>query len=140
MPADVGDLRVNRNLVIPAAELDWRFSASGGPGGQHANTANTKADLRFNVTDSPSLGPVQRQRILDKLGPEVRVVSSRFRSQLRNRDDAIERLGEVLAEALTVQTARHATRPSGAAKRRRLADKKARGEAKRGRQRPTSTE
>src|SRR5262245_14014724 len=64
--ADV--LRVTRSLAIPLDELEWRFSASGGPGGQHANTANTRAEVRFDVARSPSLGPRQRARLLDRLG------------------------------------------------------------------------
>ncbi|MDP9074904.1 MAG: aminoacyl-tRNA hydrolase, partial [Actinomycetota bacterium] len=70
-----GMLRVNRALAIPVEELEWRFSGSGGPGGQHANTSNTKVELRFSVADSPSLGPRQRERLVEMLGPVVRVVA-----------------------------------------------------------------
>ena len=93
-------LRVTRTCVIPLDELEWRFSASGGPGGQHANTANTRAEVRFDVRASPSLGPRQRARLLERLGPVVRVVASDERSQARNRQLAIERLRSRLAEAL----------------------------------------
>ncbi|MGH9150103.1 MAG: aminoacyl-tRNA hydrolase, partial [Acidimicrobiales bacterium] len=68
-----GELRVSRTCRIPHAELEWRFSASGGPGGQHANTANTRAEVRFDVAASASLGPRQRARLLARLGPVVRV-------------------------------------------------------------------
>ena len=69
-------LRVSRGLAIPVDELSWRFSSSGGPGGQHANTSNTRVELLFDVAGSPSLGPRQRARLLEKLGPVVRVVAS----------------------------------------------------------------
>ena len=78
-------LRVNRDLVIPESELRWSFDASGGPGGQHANTANTRVELRFDVAGSRALGPRQRARLLERVGPEVRVVASGQRSQLRIR-------------------------------------------------------
>ncbi|MGH9177278.1 MAG: peptide chain release factor-like protein, partial [Acidimicrobiales bacterium] len=87
------DLRVSGSLRIPLDELEWRFSGAGGPGGQHANTANTRAEVRFDVAGSPSLGPRQRARLLEKLGPVVRVVAADERSQARNRQLALERLG-----------------------------------------------
>ena len=95
-------LSVNRSLRIPLDELEWRFSASGGPGGQHANRSNTRVELRFDVTSSPSLGPRQRARLLEKLGPSVRVVVDAERSQSRNRVLALSRLAERLAAALRV--------------------------------------
>src|ERR1700736_2097365 len=95
-------LRVSRGLAIPVDELSWRFSSSGGPGGQHANTSNTRVELLFDVAGSPSLGPRQRARLLEKLGPVVRVVASDERSQARNRELALERLAERLAGALRV--------------------------------------
>jgi ribosome-associated protein len=129
-------LRVTRTCVIPLDELEWRFSASGGPGGQHANTANTRAEVRFDVRASPSLGPRQRARLLERLGPVVRVVASDERSQARNRQLAIERLRSRLAEALRVAKPRRPTAPSKAARERRLRAKHQRGEVKRGRGRP----
>ena len=127
-------LRVSPTCVIRMDELDWRFSASGGPGGQHVNTANTRAEVRFDVAGSTSLGPRQRARLVEKLGPEVRVVASDERSQLRNRELALERLRARLAEALRVETPRRATKPSKAAKERRLEEKRHRSETKRRRQ------
>jgi ribosome-associated protein len=127
-------LRVTPTCVIRMDELDWRFSASGGPGGQHVNTANTRAEVRFDVAGYSSLGPRQRARIVEKLGPEVRVVASDERSQLRNRELALERLRARLAEALRVERPRRATKPSKAAKERRLEDKRHRSETKRRRQ------
>ena len=82
-------LQVTKTLAIPLDELEWRFSSSGGPGGQHANTSNTKAEVRFDVAASPSLAPHQRDRLLERLGPVVRAVASDERSQTRNRELAL---------------------------------------------------
>src|SRR5688500_10370438 len=98
MAEDPGRLRVSPTLVIPLAELTWRFSRSGGPGGQHANTADTRAEVRFDIAGSPSLGPRQRARLLERLGDEVRVVASDERSQARNRELALRRLADRLAD------------------------------------------
>ena len=127
-------LRVSRSCQIPLEELQWRFSSSGGPGGQHANTSNTRVEVRFDVVASSTLGPRQRARLLERLGPEVRVVASDERSQLRNRELALERLRSRLAEALRVETPRRATKPTKAAKERRLQEKRQRSETKRRRQ------
>jgi len=129
-------LVVSRSCRIPLDELEWRFSASGGPGGQHANTSNTKAEVRFDVAGSPSLGPRQRARLLDRLGPLVRVVTSDERSQARNRDLALERLAARLADGLRIDPIRVATRPRPSAARNRLEGKRRRSETKRLRARP----
>jgi ribosome-associated protein len=129
--APTNQLRVTPSCRIPLDELTWRFSGSGGPGGQHANTANTRAEVVFDVEASPSLGPRQRARLLEKLGPVVRVVASDTRSQGRNRDLALERLRSKLAAALKVEPPRRPTKPSKGAKERRLSDKKRRSEVKR---------
>jgi ribosome-associated protein len=131
-----GYLRVTRSCSIPLGELEWRFSGAGGPGGQHANTANTRAEVRFDVASSPSLGPRQRARLLERLGPVVRVVASDERSQARNRQLALERLATRLAAALRVERRRVPTAPSSASKRRRLEHKRRRGELKRQRRPP----
>ena len=137
MPTDdEGLLRVNRSCAIPLRELTWKFTASGGPGGQHANTANTKVDLRFDIEESESLGPRQKARLLEKLGPSVRVTSSERRSQLQNRELALERLRTILGEALAIERHRVATKPSRTAKVKRVESKRRRSEVKRGRQRP----
>lgn len=130
---DDGMLRVSRTCVIPLAELEWRFTGSGGPGGQHANTANTRVELTFDVTSSASLGPRQRARLLERLGPVVRVVASDERSQFRNRQLALDRLRSRLAAALHVQPARVPTKPSAAARERRVESKRRRSDVKRGR-------
>ena len=129
-------LSVNRSLRIPLDELEWRFSASGGPGGQHANRSNTRVEIRFDVASSPSLGPRQRARLLEKLGPSVRVVVDAERSQSRNRTLALSRLAERLAAALRVERPRTATRPTAGSRERRLAEKRRRSEQKQQRQRP----
>jgi ribosome-associated protein len=127
-------LRVTPTCVLPLDELEWRFSASGGPGGQHVNTSNTRAEVRFDVAASPSLGPRQRARLLERLGPEVRVVASDARSQLRNRELALERLRSRLAEALRIEPPRRPTKPTKAAKERRLEAKRQRSQTKQRRQ------
>jgi len=126
-------LWVNGSCAIALAELEWRFSASGGPGGQHANRSNTRAEVRFDIAASPSLGPHQRDRLVAKLGPVVRVVADDERSQGRNRALALERLRQRLAEALVVERPRRATKPSRASGQRRLETKKRRSDAKRSR-------
>ncbi len=126
-------IQVTSSLRIPVAELEFRFSPSGGPGGQHANKVATRVEVRFNVTASPSLGPYQRARLLEKLGPEVRVIVDERRSQLRNRQLAVERLRERLAAALRIEKSRRPTRPTKGAKERRLADKRRLAERKRSR-------
>jgi len=131
-----GGLRVNRTVVIPTDELDVRFASSGGPGGQHANRSNTRVDLRFDILASSALGPRQKERVIERLGPVIRVVVDAERSQARNRAIANQRLAAKLAQALRVPTARVATKPSRAAKARRLDAKRIRGDVKRQRSRP----
>jgi ribosome-associated protein len=130
-------LRVGTFLDIPLEEFEWRFSASGGPGGQHANTSNTKVEIRFVIAASRALTPDQRETLLSRLGPVVRVVVSDERSQMRNRELALDRLAERLASALTMTTPRRPTRPTRGSKERRLEDKRLTAEKKRGRGRPT---
>jgi ribosome-associated protein len=124
-------LRVTGTCAIPVDELEWRFSGPGGPGGQHANTSNTRVELRFDVARSPSLGPRQRARLLERLGPTVRVVAVDTRSQARNRELALSRLRERLADGLRTPRARRATGPTAAGRRRRLDAKRRRSDLKR---------
>ena len=138
---DEGDvLRVSRTLAIPLEELSWRFTPSGGPGGQHANKASTRAEVRFDVARSPVLGPRQRARLIERLGSEVRVAASDERSQSRNREVALERLRERLADALRVPPARVPTAPSAAARSRRLEDKRRQAAKKHARRQPHAEE
>ena len=133
-------LRVTRSCEIPLDEFEWRFSASGGPGGQHANTSNTRAEVRFDVANSPSLGPRQRERLLERLGPVVGVVAADERSQARDRALALERLRSRLAEALRVSRERRPTAPTRASQQRRLESKRRRADVKRLRGRPPAAE
>ncbi len=129
-------LLVTRSCAIPLAELRWRTSRSGGPGGQHANTSDTRVEVVFDIAGSPSLGPVQRRRLQERLGDEIRVVASDERSQARNRAIALERLRVRLAEGLRVDPPRRPTRPTAGSTRRRLDDKRRRGDLKRSRRAP----
>jgi ribosome-associated protein len=124
-------LRVTGTCAIPVEELEWRFSGPGGPGGQHANTSNTRVEVRFDIAASPSLGAQQRTRLLERLGPVVRVVAADTRSQARNRELALSRLRERLAAALRTPRPRRATAPSAASRRRRVEAKRRRGDLKR---------
>jgi ribosome-associated protein len=119
-------------------ELTFRYSRSGGPGGQHANTSDTRVEVVFDIESSPSLGPRQRARLLARFGPRVRVVAADQRSQARNRERAVQRLAERLAGALHVERTRTATRPSAASVRRRLDDKRRRAARKAERRRPAA--
>ena len=128
---DSSALRVNSTLVVPESELRWQFSASSGPGGQHANTANTRVELIFDVSASRVLTDRQRDVLLRKLGPVVRVVAQEERSQRRNRERARSRMAQRLAEALRPVKPRIPTRPTKGSVRRRLAAKKRRSDLKR---------
>lgn len=130
------DLRVNRNVRIARSEIQVRFSASGGPGGQHANKAATRVELTFDVDNSTSLRSGQKARLIERLGPLVRVVVDDERSQLRNRAIAEERLAARLASALHVDPPRRPTKPTKGSKRRRLDAKRRRSDIKSSRRRP----
>jgi ribosome-associated protein len=131
-----GILRITPSCSLRLDELQWRFDRAGGPGGQHANTSDTRAEVRFDVSASPSLGPRQRARLLERLGPVVTAAAGDSRSQARNRELALERLRTTLAEGLHVDAPRRPTRPSRAARGRRLDAKRKQAERKRDRRRP----
>jgi ribosome-associated protein len=120
---------------IPESEIEERFDTSGGPGGQHANKTETAVTIRFDIAQSSLPEPV-RERLIRRLGAVLEVSASDTRSQWRNREIARERLIERLQEALVVKKPRKRTKPSKAAQERRLAEKKARSETKKARQRP----
>jgi len=130
------DLAVAPGLLIPAAELEERFSTSGGPGGQHANRARTRVELRFDVAGSAALTERQRALLRERVGDEVVVVAEDERSQLRNRALARERLAARLRAGLAPRRARRPTRPTAASRRRRLEAKRRRAEIKRSRRPP----
>ena len=132
-----GPLRVTRSVVIPERELAWRFSRSSGPGGQSVNTADSRVELSLDVARTTALGPVQRARVLERLSRRLvdgvlTVKASEHRSQLRNREAALERMAKTLAAALAPPPPRRRpTRPTRGAVERRLADKKRRARTKR---------
>lgn len=130
------DLEVG-DWTIPSAELEWRFSTSGGPGGQHANRSNTRADLVFDLRSSDVFPTVIRERIVAKLGSDPLVVSvAESRSQFRNRMMARARLRELLEESMKQPKKRRLTKPTRASRRRRLEDKRARSQKKNLRRKP----
>lgn len=134
-------LAVTRALAIPRAELGVKATRAGGPGGQHVNTSSTRIELRWSVRDSAVLDDAQRARLLERLGARLdasgalRVVASEHRSQRMNREAAEARLARIVAEALVVPKARKATKPSRAAKMRRLDAKRQHGAKKADRRR-----
>lgn len=132
-----GPLRVTRSVTIPERELHWRFSRSSGPGGQGVNTTDSRVELSWDVVNSEALGPVQRERVLTRLGKRLTdgvltVSASTRRSQLQNREAAEARLAELVGAALAPPPkARRSTKPSRGAVERRIAEKKRRSETKR---------
>jgi ribosome-associated protein len=112
------------------SEIAFRFSRSSGPGGQHAQKSSTRAEALFDVEESEALSAAEKKRVLEKLGPIVRAAAQDERSQLRNRELATDRVIEQLREATKVQRKRRPTKPTAAAKERRLDEKKRRGRTK----------
>lgn len=141
-----GYLEITPELVLPLAELDYRATRSGGPGGQHVNTSSTRIEVWWDVASSPALTEEQRTRLLARLSSRLdsdgrlRVVASESRSQLRNREAATERLRELVASALEVRKPRKRTKPSRAARAARLEAKRRRSALKRDRRRPRPDE
>jgi len=130
-------LAVDDSLWVPRAELDFRASRSGGPGGQHVNTSSTRVELTWDVAGSPSLTEAQRARILEKLANRIdgegvlRLAASEHRSQHQNREAAVRRFVELVRQALHVPKPRKKTRPTRASREVRLRAKKHRSEVKR---------
>jgi ribosome-associated protein len=133
-----GVLRVNATCVIRLDELEWRTTGSGGPGGQHANTSDTRVEVRFPIAASSSLAPGQKARLLERLGPVARATASDSRSQARNRDLALQRLRSRLEVALRVDPPRRSTKPSKSATEARLDAKRRRSSRKQDRRRPST--
>lgn len=133
------DVQVNGRLVIPAAELSWRFSRASGPGGQGVNTTDSRVELSWDLAGSDVLPPMLKQRAVDRLGVRLvrgvlTVVAAEHRSQLRNREAAAARLAGIVAGAIAAPPrVRRATRPTRGSVERRIAEKKRRGDTKRGR-------
>jgi ribosome-associated protein len=133
---DGESIRVTRSVVLPLSEVELRFSRSSGPGGQHANTSETRVEAVFDVEGSTALTDNQKRRVVSKAGSTLRAVAQDERSQWRNRELAITRLVEQLRRALHVERKRLPTKPSKAAKERRLEDKRRRSAVKRLRRAP----
>lgn len=133
----MSDRRSGR-LTLPESELSWRFTRSSGPGGQHVNTSDTRVELTWSLATTTALTDAQRERARLALRSRlvdgrITIVSSQYRSQLRNRDAARVRLEQLVAQAIVPPRTRHATKPSRAARARRVDAKKRRGEIKRSR-------
>jgi len=124
-------IRVTRSVVVPRSEIELRTSRSSGPGGQHAQKSETRVEAVFDVAASSALSDVQKRRVIARTGPVLRAVAQDERSQARNKELATERLVAVLREALRVERRRVPTKPSEAAKQRRLDEKRRRGDLKR---------
>ena len=137
-----GDLIVRPGVVVPERELRWRFSRSSGPGGQSVNTTDSRVELSFDLAGTTALSEVLRDRATGRLagqlvGGVLTVAASEHRSQLRNREAAERRLAQVLREAIApAAPSRRATKPSRAARARRLDEKSRRGDVKRLRRSP----
>ena len=136
----IGDLYVSAAVVIPAAELQWRFSRSSGPGGQNVNKVETAVELGFDLEGSSAIGPFQKQRLLERLGSRclagcLRVAVSEHRSQYQNRQLALARLGDLLRDGLKPPPKlRKPTKPTRGAVKRRVDAKKQRSQVKQDRQ------
>ncbi len=133
-------VRASRSVVIPYSEINFKFSRSGGPGGQNVNRRETQVELVFDVAGSPTLGPRQRERVMQKLASRLdssgrlHIVASEARTQGRNREMALERFARLMADALRpYPPKRRPSRPSAAARARRLDEKRLRSRRKKDR-------
>ena len=129
-------IRVTRSVSLPVSEIELRVSRSSGPGGQHAQKSSTRVEAVLDVEASTALSEVQKRRVVARTGPVLRAVAQDERSQLRNRELAVERLVDKLRAALAVPRRRVATKPSAAARERRLEAKRRRSTTKRLRRPP----
>ena len=128
---DGESIRVIRSVVLPLSEVHFRTSRSSGPGGQHAQKSETRVEALFDVQASAALTEAQKRRVTGRAGPVLRAVAQDERSQVRNRELAVERLVEQLRAALRVERKRVPTRPTAAARERRLEQKRRRSQTKR---------
>ncbi|MGH7524447.1 MAG: alternative ribosome rescue aminoacyl-tRNA hydrolase ArfB [Gemmatimonadales bacterium] len=140
--ADDNAVRVSASLTIPRAELLFKASRSGGPGGQHVNTSSSRIEVVWDVAASPSLNEAQRARLLSQLASrldssgKLRLVAQDERSQLRNRESVVARLADIVARGLIVRKTRRRTRPTAASREARLASKRKQSARKRDRRPP----
>jgi ribosome-associated protein len=123
-------IRVSRSVLLPVSEIELRFSRSSGPGGQHAQKSSTRVEAMFDVEASQALTDAQKRRVVARSGAVLRAVAQDERSQSRNRELAVERLVEKLRESLAVPRRRRATKPTAAARARRLEEKRRRSRTK----------
>jgi ribosome-associated protein len=130
-------IRVTRSVVLPRSEIELRYSRSSGPGGQHAQKSETRAEAVFDVAASSALSDAQKRRVTAKAGPVLRAVAQDERSHARNRELAVERLVDQLREALRVPRRRRPTKPTAQSRERRLESKRRRSETKRLRRPPS---
>jgi ribosome-associated protein len=128
---DGESIRVTRSVVLPLGEVEFRFSRSSGPGGQHAQKSETRVEAVFDAESSAALTETQKRRVVGRAGPVLRAVAQDERSQARNRELALERLVEQLRRALRVERRRVPTKPTEAARERRLEQKRRRAQTKR---------
>ncbi|MFL5919594.1 MAG: alternative ribosome rescue aminoacyl-tRNA hydrolase ArfB [Gaiellaceae bacterium] len=133
---DGESIRVTRSVVLPLADVRFRYSRSSGPGGQHAQKTETRVEASFDVEGSHALSDVQKRRVIARAGPVLRAIAQDERSRLRNRELALERLVEQLRRALRVERKRVPTAPTAASRERRLETKRRRSKAKRLRRPP----
>jgi ribosome-associated protein len=133
---DGESIRVTRSVDLPLREIELRTSRSSGPGGQHAQKSETRVEAIFDVEASEALSEAQKRRVVAKKGPVLRAVAQDERSQLRNRELAVERLVAALRDALRVERRRVSTAPTAASRERRLEDKRRRSDVKRLRRPP----
>ena len=129
-------IQVLSRLAIPVEEIEFRYSRSSGPGGQHAQKTETRVEAVFDVDASETLSAAQKARLRRRVGPVVRALAQDERSRTRNRELALERLAAALRAGLRVERKRRPTKPTAAARERRLEQKKRRGTTKRLRQPP----
>lgn len=129
-------IQVTRSVSLPRREIDYRFSRSSGPGGQHAQKSDTRVEASFDVETSSALSEAQKRRVVAKAGPVLRAIAQDERSQWRNRELATERLVESLRQALKVERRRRPTKPTKASRERRLEQKRRRSDTKRLRRPP----
>jgi ribosome-associated protein len=130
-------IQVHNRLAIPVEEIGFRYSRSSGPGGQHAQKTETRVEALFDVDASETLSEGQKARLRRRVGPVVRAVAQDERSRTRNRELALERLAAAIRAGLHVERKRRPTKPTAAARERRLEQKKRRGRAKKLRRPPT---
>ena len=128
---------MHNRLAIPVEEIGFRYSRSSGPGGQHAQKTETRVEALFDVDASETLSNRQKTRLRRRVGPVVRAVAQEERSRTRNRELALERLAAAIRAGLRVERKRRPTKPTAAARERRLEQKKRRGRAKKLRRPPT---